>query len=69
MSDIGSDCDALNDTIINPSKDYKWFLSFLVTLLNEKSFNLINDKIIKNKSQQSQQYILFDNIQNKKLEY
>jgi hypothetical protein len=70
MSDIGSDCDALNDTIINPSKDYKWFLSFLVTLLNEKSFNLINDKIIKNKSQQqTQQYILFDKIQNNNLEY
>jgi len=37
-------CDTVNDKIINPSKDYKWFLSFLVTLLNEKSFKLIKEK-------------------------
>ena len=67
-------CDKLKksnqEDFIIPSKDYKWFLSFLVTLLNEKSFNLINAKIIENKSQQqTQQYILFDKIQNNNLEY
>ena len=29
---------------ILPSKDNKWFFTFLVTLLNEKSFKLLNSK-------------------------
>ena len=44
-------CDELKknnkEGFIIPSKDNKWFFTFLVTLLNEKSFKLINSKIPK----------------------
>jgi hypothetical protein len=39
-------CGKLKETIITPSNEYKWFFPFLVTLLNEKSIDIIkiNDK-------------------------
>lgn len=51
MSKSNSYCDNLAknnvDGFIIPSKDNKWFFTFLVTLLNEKSFKLINSKTSK----------------------
>ena len=38
------DINSNKDDFIIPSKDNKWFFTFLVTLLNEKSFELINNK-------------------------
>jgi hypothetical protein len=40
-------CEKLKETIITPFNEYyeyKWYFPFLVTLLNEKSYAIINDK-------------------------